>query len=457
MALRLGQARGEDVADLIARKQYAKAIEIIKEQLRSQKADMRVRLQLADVLVMAGRPQEAVAVLLPLADEYARDGFAAKAVAVLKRIQKIDPRRRDVEPRLAALIEEKQRQATVPIAASPPRVEFGFEEIQPGLEIGIEPIDEPEAAPEPPPARMAEPPPPVRPPEPPPVEDRDLAFGDSVPVVLEPEPPAPPPPPAPSPEPEMELHLEPAELDLGASPAEIVLEAEAAAGPVVEAEPVVEEPMIEAVVEPEPVLEPAEAEPVIEVEPLPSGGGNGGSPLGDDLFAQELMSVLEEAFPTGDRAAAAPPPAPARSGDGSPADGGGRQIVVSPLFRDFSVDEMVAVIQGLKLIACDSGEIIISEGEPGDSLYMLSAGRVKAFKRSASGRQSLLGEMSEGAFFGEISVLTGRPRSATVVAATACELLELDRGTLDRIAAAHPHVWDVLKEYADRRIKGQRT
>jgi hypothetical protein len=140
MALRLGQARGEDVADLIARKQYAKAIEIIKAQLGSEKND-RVRLQLADVLTLAGRPQEAVAVLVSLADEYARDGFAAKAVAMLKRIQKIDPQRRDIESRLASLIEEKQRHATVPIAMVPARVEFGFEEIQPGLELGIEPID----------------------------------------------------------------------------------------------------------------------------------------------------------------------------------------------------------------------------------------------------------------------------------------------------------------------------
>jgi CRP-like cAMP-binding protein len=76
---------------------------------------------------------------------------------------------------------------------------------------------------------------------------------------------------------------------------------------------------------------------------------------------------------------------------------------------------------------------------------MLSAGRVKAFQRNAAGKQALLGEMSEGAFFGEISVLTGRPRTATVVAATACELLELDRGTLQQIAATHPHVWDVLR------------
>jgi hypothetical protein len=436
LALRLGQTRGEDLAELIARKQYARAIEVIKEQVRSQKADTRVRLQLADVLVMAQRPQEAVAVLLPLADEYAREGFAAKAVAVLKRIQKIDPRRRDIESRLAALIEEKQRQATVPYASVPARVEFGFEEIQPGLEIGIEPLDEDEASV---PAGTA---------EPAPVEDRDLAFGNAAPVELAPEP-----PPSRAPEPELGLSGGP-ELDLAASAApELVLEPEPV-GPVPHA------PAAQAAAEPEIVLEPepAAAEPMIVLEPIvePEAAPRAsGSPLGDDLFAQELMAVLEEAFPSGPAPAA--PAAPAGAHASPAGEDGTRQVVVSPLFRDFSVDEMVAVIQGLTLLCYEAGEIIISEGEPGDSLYMLSAGRVKAFKRNSVGRQALLGEMSEGAFFGEISVLTGKPRSATVVAASSCELLELDRGTLTRIATAHPHVWDVLREYADRRMKGQRS
>ncbi|HET8646113.1 MAG TPA: tetratricopeptide repeat protein, partial [Vicinamibacteria bacterium] len=346
MALKLGQARGEDVADLIARKQYAKAIEIIKEQLRSPRSDTRVRLQLADVLVMAGRPQEAVAILVSLADEYAREGFAAKAVAVLKRIQKIDPRRRDVESRLASLIEEKQRQATVPIASTPARVEFGFEEIQPGLELGIEPLEDSSLPAEPPPV-MVEPPPA-------PVEDHDLAFGegaplDLAPLDLAPEPPAPEPPP-PAPEPDIVLEPEP------------VLEAE----PVVHAEP---ELHLEPVVEAEPVVESLpvlEAEPILEAEITPDGGGQG--PLGDDLFAQELMSVLEDAVPGPGALAAPAPPDPAAGGDGDgelcPLPEGGRQIVVSPLFRDFSVDELVAVIHGLKLLCYDAGEIIIGEGEP---------------------------------------------------------------------------------------------
>jgi cAMP-dependent protein kinase regulator len=126
--------------------------------------------------------------------------------------------------------------------------------------------------------------------------------------------------------------------------------------------------------------------------------------------------------------------------------------VVSPLFRDFSVDEMVAVIQGLKLLAFERGQAILREGQPGGSLYTLTSGRVRAFKKDpATGKQNQLGDLVEGAFFGEMSILTGQPRMASVVALTRCELLELDRPTLDQITKTHPHVWDVLREFAEKR------
>jgi cAMP-dependent protein kinase regulator len=161
----------------------------------------------------------------------------------------------------------------------------------------------------------------------------------------------------------------------------------------------------------------------------------------ETAFADELMSLVEGAF---SEDASGSPPAAASSG--------GNQIVVSPLFKDFSVDEMVAVIQGLNLITFESGDIILTEGDPGDSLYMLTSGTVKAVKRNPAGRQVAISEMTEGAFFGEISILTGRPRTATVVATSHCELLELDRKTLDAIVASHPHVRQVLEQFSKERL-----
>jgi hypothetical protein len=190
---------------------------------------------------------------------------------------------------------------------------------------------------------------------------------------------------------------------------------------------------------------PLEAE-LVEVEATAVA-----EPMSAGQFADELIGLVDSVFQEFPGTAA---PAPATQEP----QRGGSQIVVSPLFRDFSVDEMVAVIHGLKLLSFERGQVILREGQPGGSLYMLTSGRVRAFKKDASsGRQGPIGDLKEGAFFGEMSILTGQPRMASVVALTRCELLELDRPTLDGITKSHPHVWDVLREFAEKRAsQGQR-
>ncbi len=101
-------SKESSLPELIAAKKYHKAIEVLKARFGEGSRDPWMRMQLADVLVLAGRPREAVPILNALADEFAREGFAAKAIAVLKKLQKIEPSRKDVEKRLAELIQQKQ-------------------------------------------------------------------------------------------------------------------------------------------------------------------------------------------------------------------------------------------------------------------------------------------------------------------------------------------------------------
>ena len=453
-----GSGKGDDVATLIAKKNYSKAIEVIRDQLGKQRNDPRLRLQLGDVLVAAGKVKEAVTILLPLADEFAKDGFAAKAISVLKKVQKLEPGRRDIDSRLANLIEQKQRLATViaPAAAG------GALEI--GMELGMEAAEPEPPAPVPVAPRPRVVPVAVPAPSEPEIQidaapELDLSGAMSPPFESSPVPASP----AGT---EFDLGveaapaLEEAPMDLGLESAEAlpVLELEApvaapepdppAAAPVpvaapapMLADPVVDQDLftgefesVDAMVEPEPTLEPDSEVPV--------------DPMSDSRFADELFSVLENAFPGGGatpfEGTESAPVAP----DASP---GSAQIVVSPLFKDFSVEELVAVIGGLNLMTFERGNVILREGEPGNSLFMLTSGTVKAFVKR-DGKQVPIAELEEGAFFGEVSILTGKPRSATIVAKEHCELLELDRTTLDAITQTHPHVRDVLQEFANQRV-----
>ncbi len=322
----------ESVEDLIARKKYKRAIELLKVQFQKGSRDPRLRQQLADVLALAGRGREAVPVLAGLADEFARAGYAAKAIAVLKRIEKIEPGRADVARKLAGLIEAK---GAPPAPDTPPD---HFREIGISLPAREQPLTstwDPSAAPL---AVADEPALPA------------VALGASAPA-----PPAPSAPPSSLPAPDEAIEVEPlGDLDLS----------------------------LEALVPSEP-------------------------PVGE--------------------------------------------AVRSPLFSDFSAGELLAVMGGLQLLSFDAGDIIITEGEPGSSLFVVSSGRVKAFVRNPAGRHAQVREMDEGSFFGEISILKGSPRTATVTAASRVDLLELDRATLDGITANHPRVIEVLEAFCRER------
>ena len=439
-----GKGKEEDVVSLIAAKKYARAIELLKAQLQKKGASPSLRMQLADVLLLADKKQEAISLLIPLADQFAREGFAAKAVSVLKKIQKIEPGRHDVEARLAQQIQEKQREATsLPLSrpAGGAQLPGGFEE-GPSLEIGME--AEPVSAAVPPasePARAVWVPPPLEP-EPAPAP---------APAPVAPAPAfSPPPEPmlAAEPLPTLELAEEPGPAR--AEPTEFVLAEVEPLAPVPVPVPVAAAKPAEESIEDYDLLYLGESEEEGEEDEIPLAAeivdeAPAAAPMSAGQFADELMGLVDSVFQEFSAA-----PAPAAPAAPEPARGGS-QIVVSPLFRDFSVDEMVAVIQGLKLLSYERGAVILREGQGGGSLYMLTSGRVRAFKKGQDGKQNPLGDLKEGAFFGEMSILTGHPRMASVVALSRCELLELDRPTLDGITKTHPHVWDVLREFAEKR------
>src|SRR5687768_13904547 len=150
-----------DIGDLIARKKRAKTIELLRSQLQGRMVPpVQMRLQLADLLVQAGREAEAIPVLIGLADEFAGDGFVAKAIAILKRVDKVQPGRPDVESRLASLVKQQQRLDADPKPRSRRTPECGSgeipqHEVEPRAPMGAEAVAAVEA--EPAPAVEAEP------------------------------------------------------------------------------------------------------------------------------------------------------------------------------------------------------------------------------------------------------------------------------------------------------------
>ncbi len=123
-----------------------------------------------------------------------------------------------------------------------------------------------------------------------------------------------------------------------------------------------------------------------------------------------------------------------------------------PLFSDLEPAAFEGLIDAINLRAYEAGESILVEGEKGDAFFILTSGSVSVQKENAAGMTVTLARLEEGAFFGEFAYLAGTLRSASVIAETDVETLEVNRKGLDRLATEHPKVKKALQKFYHDRV-----
>jgi CRP/FNR family cyclic AMP-dependent transcriptional regulator len=124
-----------------------------------------------------------------------------------------------------------------------------------------------------------------------------------------------------------------------------------------------------------------------------------------------------------------------------------------PLFAEFSNSEAERLASLIQTRRYPKGSIICHQGDPGTTLYLVETGEVKLTVMSESGREVTLALLGPGAFFGELSLLDGGPRSANAVARVACQLGILDREHLLQFLARHPGATASLLSVMARRLR----
>ena len=93
--------------------------------------------------------------------------------------------------------------------------------------------------------------------------------------------------------------------------------------------------------------------------------------------------------------------------------------------------------------------MLIKEGAPGNSLLIVASGHVKVSKDNHD-----LAKLGPGMVIGEIALITGAPRSATVTAHEDVEYFELDRNDIETLAKQKPQIAEELLEYCRKRLIG---
>ncbi len=116
------------------------------------------------------------------------------------------------------------------------------------------------------------------------------------------------------------------------------------------------------------------------------------------------------------------------------------------IFQHLGQDDLKKVAKLAKLKRVAAGSVVFFEGNRADAFFIVLSGSLKVFQTAKDGRVKVLSTMGPGETFGELAMLDGHPRSASVETTEASELLVIARKDFRDLATATPGIlWGVLE------------
>ncbi|NNL66768.1 MAG: cyclic nucleotide-binding domain-containing protein [Myxococcales bacterium] len=122
----------------------------------------------------------------------------------------------------------------------------------------------------------------------------------------------------------------------------------------------------------------------------------------------------------------------------------------TPLFSSLDAESLRLLVDGARLIDLPADHELFHQGDPGNALFVIAEGAVVPVAEGETRKK--LAVLEEGDFFGEISLVTERPRSATIEALVDTKLLAIDRSLVAELVEKEPKVLRVLLRYLRDRL-----
>ncbi len=129
----------------------------------------------------------------------------------------------------------------------------------------------------------------------------------------------------------------------------------------------------------------------------------------------------------------------------------GTLIRSAPFFDPLSADEQEALLGRLRFRRIPEKTKIITDGEPGGGFFLILIGEVQVTKAQPDGSTKVLSTLSDGSYFGEMSLLKGGNAVATVTTVTPTEIVQLAAAEFYRILSKYPQIWEEVNREAKRR------
>lgn len=125
----------------------------------------------------------------------------------------------------------------------------------------------------------------------------------------------------------------------------------------------------------------------------------------------------------------------------------------TPLFAGLDEAELLGLGARVRRRSYRKGEYIFHQGDTGDAVFVLTEGRVKVIFASAEGDEMILATLQAPDIFGELALIDGGPRSASIQTLEPTAVLTLTRATLLDLMSRHPGVTDVILRSLGRLVR----
>jgi CRP-like cAMP-binding protein len=127
------------------------------------------------------------------------------------------------------------------------------------------------------------------------------------------------------------------------------------------------------------------------------------------------------------------------------------RLMPVPLLSLFPMREFETLLSVLRVVRTRPDSLILREGEPGTSFFVLARGSVDVRARR-DGREQQLAQLQEGSIFGEMALLSAAPRTASVLSHDDCDLLEFDCSELTHATSTLRNLGQTLDTFARERL-----
>jgi len=125
-----------------------------------------------------------------------------------------------------------------------------------------------------------------------------------------------------------------------------------------------------------------------------------------------------------------------------------------PLFKSLGEDEFTSIHEKLEEINFAENTIVFESGEIGDCLYVIVNGEVEVYiEAGEKSEKVILSTLAKGDYFGEMSLITGEPRSASVTTLNECVFLRLSKSDFDQLIINNPSITISLSHMLSQRLK----